>query len=280
MTYKIQRPVPTYYIPLSDKIERQLDNEWKAGRTKIISAQQNCPECGAEMYFDKGDSHNEPWWECPKGHGTFSREKLLKLGRGWHEAPDHTGKAPKHKVAADRAQAKKANNAPMKKYQTTTINSYLNDIALLDYGVPYSKLDKEHRKHVREAYKKDFNKIFRPDTATELEIPTIENGRFKTTENAFRAGNIVHNPRLIVTLFFDGKQHPERFGADHAPADDEIVYLIFRAAGLTLNSQNEFYKKHDVRVQINYIGNDGIHRQAIFKAESPEKHTLIEQKVK
>ena len=78
---------------------------------QMISAQQKCPECGAEMYFDKGDSHNEPFWECPKGHGTFAREKLIAKGKGWY------GDTPGHKEAALKAQAKEARNTPMKKEQ-------------------------------------------------------------------------------------------------------------------------------------------------------------------
>lgn len=108
MAYKIKRPVTTYYIPLSDKIEKQLDNEWKAGQTGMVSAEQNCPECGARMYFDKGDCYNEPWWDCPKGHGTFSKEKLLSKGRGWH------GDTPGHRDAALKTQAGSACNIPMR----------------------------------------------------------------------------------------------------------------------------------------------------------------------
>lgn len=43
------------------------------------NAQMPCPICGAYTFFDKGDAYNDPFWECSKGHGTFTKAQIDKL---------------------------------------------------------------------------------------------------------------------------------------------------------------------------------------------------------
>ena len=124
MAYKIKRPVAPYYIPLSDKIEKQLDNEWNTGQRmqelRSLKVGDHVTYKG-KQYVYIGESGGEVelvpfgahigeavkvnWWEFT------SHSSMKEKGKGWH------GDSIGHSLAALKAQAKKARNTPMKKEQ-------------------------------------------------------------------------------------------------------------------------------------------------------------------
>lgn len=126
MAYKIKRPIAPYYIPLSDKIEKHLDNEWGAGqRMQHLRSMRvgdyvtykgkkyvYIGESGGDVELVPfgghiGDAIKLNWWD-------FTSHLPSDKGKGWH------GDTPGHTEAALKGQAAGANNMPMAKYPDLT----------------------------------------------------------------------------------------------------------------------------------------------------------------
>lgn len=73
-----------------------------------------CEGCGNPIYQKYGKKHKGKLY-CQLCY----KEIKKKEGRGWHESPDISGKAPDHRDAKLRAQAKEANNSPIKQSDKT-----------------------------------------------------------------------------------------------------------------------------------------------------------------
>lgn len=116
MTYKIKRPVPPYYIPLSDKIEKQLDNEWNAGRKgKSYEIMYKAWEFegihSTEVFAKSLNEARNNFYKLfgDKGYKVVSVKRIdHKRGKGWH------GDTPRHHYAALKNKNKGTLTAPIK----------------------------------------------------------------------------------------------------------------------------------------------------------------------
>jgi hypothetical protein len=108
----------------------------------------------------------------------------------------------------------------------------------------------------------------RKAAASGLPPVDLKEKRFITSLNHVQSsGRVIKNPRIIYQLKVDGRKVGDRLGGFDTPSQDLLDYIIYKEEGLTLGSQDDFYKKHRVEITAWYVTGQGAVKQAGFRRQ-------------